>query len=130
MTPPPSRTWTVRKAFRFEAAHHLPAHDGKCRRVHGHSWEAVVEAQGGVLCADGPKVDMVLDYGTIADAVDPIVEQYLDHYDLNVTTGLPNPTSEAIARWLFDRLTNELPNLVAVTIRETCTSECRYARDA
>jgi 6-pyruvoyltetrahydropterin/6-carboxytetrahydropterin synthase len=27
------------KEFRFEAAHRLPHHDGKCRRLHGrHSW--------------------------------------------------------------------------------------------
>jgi len=122
-------TWSIAKSFRFEAAHHLPAHDGKCRRVHGHSWVAVVEVRGTELAASGPKVDMLTDYGTISDAVDPLVEQYLDHYDLNQTTGLPNPTSEAIARWLFAQLEAVLPNLVAVTVRETCTSECRYARD-
>lgn len=121
-------TWAITKTFRFEAAHHLPNHDGKCARVHGHSWVADVEVTGPHLVEDGPKVGMVLDYGTISDAVDPIVEGTLDHYDLNVTTGLDNPTSEAIAKWLFDQLDTVLPGLIAVTIHETCTSACRYAR--
>jgi len=122
-------SWTLRKTFRFEAAHHLPEHDGKCRRMHGHSWIAAVEVRGTVLHPTGPKVDMVHDYNDLDAVVDPLVEQYLDHYDLNETTGLPNPTSEAIARWLFDKIDGLVPGLVAVTIHETCTSACRYARD-
>jgi 6-pyruvoyltetrahydropterin/6-carboxytetrahydropterin synthase len=118
--------WTIRKTIRFEAAHRLPSHDGKCARLHGHSWEAVIEVAGTRLHTGGPKVGMVLDFGDIADAVDPLLESHLDHHDLNATTGLENPTSEELARWLFAQLA-ALPNLVAVTVRETCTSECRYA---
>jgi 6-pyruvoyltetrahydropterin/6-carboxytetrahydropterin synthase len=127
-TPERVQTWHLRKTVRFEAAHHLPSHDGKCARVHGHSWEAVVEVSGPALQTHGPRVDMLVDYADLSGAVDPLVDVYLDHYDLNETTGLENPTSEALARWLFDRLVDRLPNLTAVTIRETCTSECRYAR--
>jgi 6-pyruvoyltetrahydropterin/6-carboxytetrahydropterin synthase len=122
-------TWTISKTFRFEAAHHLPHHDGKCARVHGHSWVGVVEVRANTLITDGPKVGMVMDYGDISDVVEFVVGEYLDHYDLNVTLRLENPTSEAIAQWLFRQLEQDLPGLVAVTIRETCTSECRYARD-
>jgi len=122
-------TWTLRKEVRFEAAHHLPAHDGKCARVHGHSWRAIVECQGNRLHETGPKAGMLIDYGDIKAATEPIVRTFLDHYDLNETTGLENPTSEALARWLFDQLSFYLTNLVAVTIAETCTSECRYARE-
>jgi 6-pyruvoyltetrahydropterin/6-carboxytetrahydropterin synthase len=123
-------TWTIRKIVTFEAAHHLPFHDGKCRRVHGHSWQAIIECRGRALHRRGPKVGMVVDYGDLSAAVDPIVEQYLDHWDLNDTTGLENPTSEHLAKWLFDKLAAvKVPALVAVTIRETCTSECRYARE-
>lgn len=118
--------WTLSKTVRFEAAHHLPQHDGKCRRVHGHSWEAVIEVRGERLVASGPKVGMVMDYGDISAAIAPLYESHLDHHDLNETTALWSPTSEALAQWLFDRLAPVLPGLVAVTIRETCTAECRY----
>jgi 6-pyruvoyltetrahydropterin/6-carboxytetrahydropterin synthase len=82
-------TWSIAKSFRFEAAHHLPV---RWEVMHGHSWVAVVEVRGTELAASGPKVEMLTDYGTISEAVDPLVEQYLDHYDLNQTTRLPNPT--------------------------------------
>jgi len=119
--------WTLRKRFRFEAAHHLPAHDGKCRRVHGHSWVGEVEVAGGELHATGPQTGMVIDYGHLSLALGPLVENTLDHYDLNESTGLVNPTSEEIARYIYDRLKSVLPSVVAVTIRETCTAACRYA---
>lgn len=120
--------WTLTKAFTFEAAHHLPAHDGKCRRVHGHSWAVQLEVFGHTLFENGPKADMVIDYGDITAAFEPLWETCLDHHDLNATTKLPNPTSEALARWIYDNMIAHLPNLVSVTVRETCTSECRYAR--
>jgi 6-pyruvoyltetrahydropterin/6-carboxytetrahydropterin synthase len=33
-----SHPWLIYKEVRFEAAHRLPYHDGKCQRLHGHSW--------------------------------------------------------------------------------------------
>lgn len=121
--------WVLTKAFRFEAAHHLPAHDGKCARVHGHSWVGEIEVRGDSLITEGPKRGMVIDYGDLAAAVQGIVENWLDHHDLNRTTGLRDPTSEALAQWVYDRLRPVLRGLVAVTIHETCTARCRYASD-
>lgn len=74
---------------------------------------------------------MVMDYGHIADVLDPLVVNVLDHHDLNHTTGLEHPTSEALAVFVFNALAPKLPGLVAVTIEETCTTRCRYepARD-
>jgi 6-pyruvoyltetrahydropterin/6-carboxytetrahydropterin synthase len=118
--------WTLRKTFRFEAAHRLPQHDGKCARLHGHSWVADIEVRGDRLHAGGSQAGMVLDYGDLSAIARPLIDGYLDHYDLNVTTGLTNPTSEELARWIYDRLLPYLPLLSAVTIHETCTSECRY----
>lgn len=118
--------WTLRKQFRFEAAHHLPHHDGKCQRVHGHSWVGEVEVTGHALQASGAKAGMVVDYGDLSTALAGLVTTVLDHADLNVTTGLENPTSEAIAKYVFTHLESTVPGLSAVTIHETCTSACRY----
>lgn len=123
--------WTLSKRFPFEAAHHLPHHAGKCQRVHGHSWALSVEVQAMVLVTSGPETGMVMDYGRITAAVRPLLDATLDHYDLNVSTGLESPTSETLARWIYERLAPTLPGLHAVTIEETCTSACRYtAKDA
>jgi len=44
-------------------------------------------------------------------------------YDIE---GLENPTSEQLARWIWQRLAPGLPSLSQVTVRETCTSGCIY----
>jgi 6-pyruvoyltetrahydropterin/6-carboxytetrahydropterin synthase len=120
--------WIVYKEFRFEAAHRLPHHDGKCRRLHGHSWVGRVYLKSDRLIAEGAKQGMVMDYGEIKQYLDPLLEHYLDHHYLNETTGLENTTSEEIAQWIFEKLAAaNLPGLYAVEIRETCTSGCIYS---
>lgn len=119
-------TFTLTKEFRFEAAHRLPLHDGKCQRLHGHSWKGRVIVRSETLVKEGPKSGMVQDYAEISAAVNGWVEGCLDHYYLNETLPLENPTSEEIARWLYSILKPSLPLLVAVEIDETCTSSCRY----
>jgi 6-pyruvoyltetrahydropterin/6-carboxytetrahydropterin synthase len=116
---------TVRlsKTFRFEAAHDLPTFppDHKCRRLHGHSFRFDVIVQGEVEESCG----YLIDYGDIKKAVDPLVKR-LDHYYLNEIEGLSNPTSENLARWLWDRLKPALPQLSSIIVHETCTSTCEY----
>jgi 6-pyruvoyltetrahydropterin/6-carboxytetrahydropterin synthase len=120
------KLYTLTKRFTFEAAHELPRHDGKCRRLHGHSWVMVVAVAGSRLHSSGPKSGMLMDYADLSAAVKPLVESHLDHHYLNETTGLINPTSEELARWVHERLRPELPDLAWVEIQETCTSSCRY----
>jgi 6-pyruvoyltetrahydropterin/6-carboxytetrahydropterin synthase len=121
--------WILGKEFRFEAAHELPYHDGKCARLHGHSWRGVVYVSGAALIQSGHKSGMVMDYGDIKAFLQPLLDDYLDHHFLNKTTGLENPTSEELARWIFEQLEqNGLSGLLAVRIDETCTSTCVYTR--
>lgn len=124
--------FTLRKSFRFEAAHRLPNHDGKCERLHGHSWLLTVEVKGQTLAAEGPKTGMVADYSDLKALVQPFVDEFLDHHYLNETLCLEAPTSEAIARWVYEALATVIARqdpdwaLSAVEINETCTSACRY----
>jgi 6-pyruvoyltetrahydropterin/6-carboxytetrahydropterin synthase len=48
-------SFTLKERFSFEAAHFLPLHDGKCRRLHGHSWVGWVEICGADLPPEGPQ---------------------------------------------------------------------------
>src|SRR5271154_4459397 len=111
------------KSFSFEAAHDLPtfppAH--KCRRLHGHSFRFDLVVEGEV----DPSKGYLVDYGEIKSAAAPVVER-VDHRYLNEIEGLSNPTSENIARWLWDQLKPILPQLTAVIVNETCTSACEY----
>jgi len=119
--------WSIYKEFRFEAAHILPKYDGKCRRLHGHSWVGRVYIKGHQLQSSGPQEGMLMDFGLIKSYIEPIRQKYLDHFYLNESTQLENPTSEELARWIYEKLELAgLPGLEAVEILETCTSGCIY----
>jgi 6-pyruvoyltetrahydropterin/6-carboxytetrahydropterin synthase len=114
------------KSFRFEAAHDLPTFpDGhKCRRLHGHSFRFDVIVEGDVAAEKG----YLIDYGEIKSVTDPIVRR-LDHFYLNEIPGLSNPTSENLARWLWENLKPALSLLTCIVVHETCTSTCEYRGD-
>lgn len=111
------------KQFTIEAAHRLPnlPPEHKCRRLHGHSFQIAVHVAGPVAEREG----WVLDFADIAAAFEPLHGQ-LDHRYLNEVDGLENPTSENLARWIWDRLKPRLPQLSQVVVRETCTAGCIY----
>jgi 6-pyruvoyltetrahydropterin/6-carboxytetrahydropterin synthase len=66
----------------------------------------------------------VMDFADIKEAFAPLHAE-LDHHYLNEVAGLGNPTSENLARWIWDRLAGTLP-LSRVVVRETRTSGCIY----
>lgn len=119
-------SYTLKKRFTFEAAHFLPRHEGKCRRLHGHSWVGWVEISGNTLQKSGPQTAMVIDYACISQAIQPMLDRYLDHHCLNETLPVDSPTAEAIASWVFGHLNDGGLPVAAVTIEETCTSVCTY----
>jgi 6-pyruvoyltetrahydropterin/6-carboxytetrahydropterin synthase len=116
----------IYKEFNFEAAHRLPNVPAghKCARLHGHSFQVKLVVGGPV----GEQSGWVMDFGDIKKAFKPVWEQ-LDHHYLNDIEGLANPTSENIARWIWQQLKPMLPELCRIEIRETCTSGCIYAGD-
>jgi len=77
----------------FDASHHLPNYDGKCRNVHGHTW--VIKVGVG---ASGPNMDtgMVVDFGLLKEIIDQ-----LDHKSVNSLVA--NPTAENIAVFFLPR---------------------------
>ncbi len=111
------------KEFGFESAHRLPnVPDGhKCGRLHGHSFRVRLTLRG----EPGADTGWVMDFGDLKAAWKPL-EETLDHRYLNEIPGLENPTSEVLARWIWDRMAPLLPELWAVSVRETCTAGCTY----
>lgn len=114
----------IGKLFTFEAAHHLPHHDGKCRFPHGHSYrlEVVLEGKRHV---EGPKRGMVVDFSDVKEVWKSELEPFLDHRNLNVSLeaflGEEPTTAENIAVWALSMFqTHGLP-AVAVTVWETAT---------
>ena len=111
------------KVFTFEAAHslpHVPA-GHKCARLHGHSFRVEITVRGPVNRQTG----WLMDFAELKEKFKPLEDQ-LDHRFLNEVPGLENSTSENIARWIWERLKREVPQLHSVTVHETCTSKCVY----
>ncbi len=111
------------KEFRLEAAHLLPnvPEGHKCKRLHGHSYRVRIFVEG----QPDSTLGWVIDFADIAEAFEPLRAR-LDHHYLNEIEGLENPTSEALARWIWVRLAPTLPILSRVEVGETCTSGCVY----
>ena len=116
----------LRKSFQFEAAHllpHLPrAH--KCRRLHGHSFKVELAVKGPV----DEETGWFIDFGVLYDLWKPL-HDVLDHNYLNEVPGLENPTSEVLARWIWNQLKPNLAPLERVTVFETCDARCEYEGD-
>jgi 6-pyruvoyltetrahydropterin/6-carboxytetrahydropterin synthase len=116
--------FTITKEFRFEAAHMLPQHDGKCRNLHGHGYQFTVEVRGGLI-ESGPKTGMVMDYKDIGAVGKEIVEKF-DHTYLNDILG-DSTTAEFLSQWMYAYAKLKLPQLWAVTVKETESTSSRYA---
>ena len=116
----------IRKQFRFEAAHVLPHHPGKCGRLHGHSYRVDV-AVAGPLAVAGPARGMVMDFDALSSVVRERVIDRLDHTSLNDV--IENPTAERIALWIWESVAPELPLLAEIVVWETATA-CALVREA
>lgn len=113
----------ISKTFDFDAAHRLPLvpESHKCARLHGHTYRVEL-----VLAGEPDERGFVADYAEIAAAWEPIHAQ-IDHRYLNEIQGLENPTTEALARWLFERLLVPLPLLVRLRVYESSTTWCEVS---
>lgn len=113
----------IYKEFTFEAAHRLPhvPEGHKCGRLHGHTFYVRVYVASEVDSHSG----WIMDFADLKTAFKPIYDR-LDHYYLNEIEGLENPTSENLAKWIWQRLKPNLPELSRIEIKETCTSGCIY----
>ena len=105
------------KIFRFEAAHNLPYHQGKCANVHGHNYK--LEVTFGMnergLVDIGSSDGMIIDFTDLKELVNNSVIIKLDHANLN--DHFENPTAELmvikIAEWIRH------PQLIKLKLWET-----------
>jgi len=113
----------ITREFTFEAAHHLPpvGPDHKCFRLHGHLFKVEVSVAGEI----DPEMGWVMDFGQLAHIGGKVMSE-LDHRVLNDIDGLDVPTSENIARYLFEKIGTQVDGLVAVTVHESPYSRCEY----
>ena len=112
----------------FSAAHSLREYEGKCEALHGHNWQVEVSVSSEEL----DKIGMVVDFKIVKKALKE-VSALLDHKHLNEVEYFKttNPTSENIAKFIFDQLKNEIRDtryeIREVSVWETPNSKATYS---
>lgn len=110
----------------FAAAHQLRGYKGKCENLHGHNWRVQVYVTAERL----NEIEIAIDFHDLKDMTTEIVAQ-LDHTCLNDVFPFTerNPSSENIARWIYDSLKKKLPekvNVSAITVWESESASATY----
>jgi len=111
----------------FSAAHQLKGYMGKCEHLHGHNWKV----QAHVLAKRLNEIDIALDFNEIRKITNEVIAP-LDHSVLNEIFPFTekNPSSENIAKWIYDSLMKKIDNenvrVSAVTVWESETSSATY----
>ncbi len=114
----------------FSAAHQLRGYQGKCENLHGHNWKVEVTIASERL----DDLGLVIDFKELKQRVGRVLEE-LDHQLLNELPSFReiNPSSENIARHIFDQLCEELtePHLQVdqVAVWESDTAGTIYSRN-
>jgi len=112
----------------FSAAHRLCGYEGACRNLHGHNWKVKVCLASDTL----DEIGMALDFGIIKSILAEVLDE-LDHAYLNDLPAFKdqNPTSENLARYIYERFERELAdkpaNVESVEIQESERSAVVYS---
>ena len=111
----------------FAAAHQLRGYKGKCEQLHGHNWKVQVH----VVAEKLNDIDIAMDFHDLKELLNEVVAP-LDHSFLNDIFPFTekNPSSENIAKWIYDSLNKKLPDehvqVSAVTVWESETAAATY----
>ncbi len=111
----------------FSAAHQLKGYRGKCERLHGHNWKVQVH----VIAEKLNEIDIAIDFHEMKSLTNEVVSA-LDHSILNEIFPFTekNPSSENIAKWVYDSLRKKIQNetiqLSAVTVWESENASATY----
>jgi 6-pyruvoyltetrahydropterin/6-carboxytetrahydropterin synthase len=119
---------TVRTSF--AAAHRLREYEGNCERLHGHNWRVEVTVESRVLDGRGIALDFRAIKAHLAELLSRFDHKYLN--DVDPFDGL-NPSSENLARHLFEEMEKKIPPpavVARVAVWESEDARAEYYRPA
>ena len=114
----------------FAAAHQLRGYQGNCENMHGHNWRVQIN----ILAERLNEIDIAMDFRELKKIAREVITP-LDHSFLNDIFPFTekNPSSENIAKWIFDSLKKKIHHdavrVAAVTVWESETSSASYYED-
>ena len=134
----------------FDAAHRLSNYEGKCKRIHGHTYRVIVEVSGNEL----NKWGAIMDFGDLKKIMNDHIDAIYDHKLLlftddpinqQISKALPiddwiywmnsNTTAENIAKEIYTELKIILKllakniKLEKVTVYETPQNDATYQEE-
>jgi len=129
------------KKFHFEMAHALYNYNGKCRNIHGHSYELHVTIRGNIKSLAGSSEDgMVMDFSDIKKIIEENIIKTYDHAlvlndiekdnyrnnkNINIIYLPFQPTCENLVCYFVNIIKSKLKNgieLYSLKLYETSTS--------
>ena len=115
--------YRLRIESHFDAAHKLIGYEGKCSKLHGHTWKVEVFVIGEKL----NDIGILADFKILKDELKNVTEK-LDHSFLNDFKEIGNPTAENISKYIFKNLKSLPKNvkLEKVRVWESDKSWCEY----
>ncbi len=122
-----SRMYEVTIETHFSSAHRLRQYDGECERLHGHNWDVKVS----VASEELNDLGMVIDFKELKGETNKLMDKF-DHQYLNEIPPFTelNPTTENIAKYIFDELSRSIntdsAKISKVTVWESPTSYASY----
>lgn len=123
----PQPFWQLTVRSEFCAAHALRHYKGKCEHLHGHNYGVKVTVEGCTLSED---TELLMDFGDLKRLLKTVLEE-LDHKHLNEVPpfDVSNPSSENLARYIWQRMAPSLPDTVhlqGVTVAEKGIQSATY----
>jgi len=114
----------------FSAAHQLRGYKGNCENVHGHNWRVQIS----VMAERLNEIEIGMDFRDLKKISREVILP-LDHAFLNEVFPFTekNPSSENIAKWIYDSLKKKINNgnlkVAAVTVWESDAASASYYED-
>ncbi len=126
-----SSLWRLTVHDEFSSAHALRHYHGKCESLHGHNYTVELTVEGRTLTHD---TEFLVDFSVLKDLLKEELAR-LDHTNLNDISPFDtiNPTSENLARYLYQKIKQNLKDipvhLYSVTVGETSRQSATYKEE-
>lgn len=136
--------YTLVTKSKFDSAHFLKDHQGKCANIHGHRWTVSMETGSETLDEGGHSRGMIVDFSQMKEDL-RAETRHLDHC-LIIEEGslraktlealeeegfrivqMPfRPTAENFAKYFYDVMTEKGYHVVKMTVNETENNSASY----
>lgn len=114
------KMYEISARVNFAAAHQLIGYRGPCSNIHGHTWSV----KASLLCDELNNIGITYDFKDLKKVLKACVQRF-DHQFLNTHPPFDqmNPTSENLAKYIYQSIKAKLPEHVKMKSVEVSESE-------